>query len=840
MYARVFTTSQTSQLRTNNIFSNGFRAIDHLQLGNAAWGGAGLQGTQLNSMPDSLFRIGLKAGLTQILIGIGAQVQTQGSLAGFVGNVDSFLILNAFDSGTIMNSNQLVAFGEECIVNQAGFALPTPIFPLYSNCPAPPASPLGTGRFAIITSLSIVDPSDYPFVFAVPPEIWRKTSGRPGLAIAMLLMILAPYPSSIFSIDAAVLDINSANLTQIAAVLNASLVSIGGATTIYFLVESNPGADIPYTANLATASTSLQFAFADAVSNYNANAPLQISYESNLFGYEMTSMIFSWWPYMSTNLFWEVAMCLPRICARLDDFNAGVNMASCLSMRYKMMITSASDNAELASISGASLLGCECTDFASIRPQMLTADLPQPPLAQAHYTVPSESLLFITCCVMELVTSTRSDKGTYADWFGTALQTPYIFDTLRMYTRTLAAAWDLLYLAMGQSVAAWNNLVTVVPPGNNIYDNYVNNKMENYQNIRQLMRDFYINTASMVPPVANGSYPVRAALAKYIGFYLPKDSYGNTWERYRNMPTNPGSTSPNPNGGPNEILYAYAGVIGLVNGVLCDCACYIPQTLTNLEKHSVFFKQPPKALSWWPLPFSKPIKPLKAPGAMTIQAVVNGATTFSFPMLDTNINILGSRSQIQLPDEFYYLLRVTRQTAVTGVGGFNNCLFWGQINGQGNSLGRCVITNNLGRLNSGLYPQKSLAAFNNNFYHLSNDFYCNDTYIPATNIDGTRNCIFIDTTVSALAWQNFSGWMKGTYIVWANTILGSMTQEPLAAIDNQNTGVKWNVDEQSTDINANETTIPNKNKSKDEAKTPPPNVALDTSASLGSQMGSLA
>lgn len=820
MYTRVYASSISSNLRTNNIYSNGFRAVDHLSMGNAAWG-SGDPSSKLSAMPDSLFRIGLKVGLTQIMLSMGTQASGTASVGGFVNNIDSYQELNAFITQTIVSNPLLTIFGEQSVQN--GFALPTPIFPFLSSAPSPFGSPVGTGRFAIITSLSIVDPSDYPFVFAVPPEIWRKTQGRPGLAIAMLLIMLSEYPASIFSMDVATQDANAANLQTIAAVFNSSLIKISGSTTIYFLVESKPGADIPYNQQVATASTALDFFFADAVSQYAAGQQIFVSFEGNLLEYEITSMIASWWLYISTNLFWEVALSLPRICNRMDDFNAGIHMSVCLTMRYKTMIVGLPGQG-LPGATGSTLLGTDCTDFASVRPQILTADLPLSNVTNVNYSVPGESMFFISCCVMELIQPTRSIKGSYEDWFGNDLQSPYIFDSLRMHTRILAAGWDLVYEAMGQSVAAWNNIVQPITPQGNLFDNYSNNAMVNYPYLRQLMRNFYINSTTTIPPTANGTPPFRAALSKYMNYYIPKDSFGNTWERYRNVPLAPGSTTPNPNGGDPEPVQAFAGVKGTVNGVFADCACYIPQTLTTLERHSVFFRETPKANSWWPLPYSEPLKPLRPPGSQTIQAVVNNVVTFSFPMRDVNINILGSRSQLQLPDEFHYLLRVCRQTQAAPAG-FSNCLYWGTINASNPALGRRTIVNNNGVLNGGIYPQKSLGSFNAVTYNTANDFYSNDVFIPATNIDGNRNCIFIDNSVNATLWQLFSSWQKGILPFWANTILGSFMQEPLAALDNQDIGISWNVDQLSDNQNLNQKSI---STSKDEVP--------DSSSSSSSNM----
>lgn len=653
-----------ARLKPNSLAENNFKNEDVNLLGNSFFNGSGESAIPAQAGgSDSMVLVGIRTGQYALIYG-GQRPSTTLPMAGLVTAADSFGKLFALDGEPGVNPwDSATLYGENG--GNTGDVLTTnPFFPFGANFTGVGHS-VACGSVRFVTSLQGLTPDELNRVIAIPAGLLTSYGAQPSVVVAIILALLAPGPFALFNAHLHVSDFNNANQTVIPSTYTAGLIATEGITDPIVLLPTQTGTRPPNTQAQANDSSAFDLTWGpSATQDHPPNGGIDVSYTGVPIYYSLNGFIYSWQDYFNSSAFYNIGMNMCQMCNRLDDFETGVSIAMAFGARYRPLInTLANGITPHSSIQNVDIQSTDTVVFNTTRPTRLTGDFPLPQPSVYDIMVPTFSANWLsavfTGCVVPIP---QNGSGKTSLNLAPITVAPEAWDAHKYFFRSLAASYQLFYTSQQKNVNFWNSAV-FFRRGNATYNEYAYDNTINYERWRRTVRQTYITTSSRIPATATASGTINKIVEDSLKLVLPRDSYGNNLLAYITPPN--GSLQVLDPDNNLETLWGYAGIKGLVNGMMTESGTYIPTILTDLEMYSIL-SAIPKGMQMWPKPYSTDNYGLIPPNGRMQNIVVGDVPYLSFPVLDPGKNFMGSDEDLRNADEVIYSIRAGLATTLLG------------------------------------------------------------------------------------------------------------------------------------------------------------------------------
>lgn len=504
--AMLETIARAANIRSDQLSNLGFKTSDI----------AALMRLESDLNGDTICEMLLKARLYCMSLS-WKQSSTLLPLGSEPSKLDSFSIIGAFAEPVLGYNNAVLSWNANCSGPGA------PVFPFL----APGNNP----RIAFHVCKASI-PSEDPWFMIPPGLLLQNDRGDNSINIALLAMLLAPYPCGIHTVLLPTAGVDGTNAAPTLYIPHSALTHVGGiSTTIHiYLPSKEPARNPSIVGDAERLATLIPITGPTAYGGLGANAPLAFSFAGvgGLVTHSLAAYLGSWMAQPNSPVdITTVTRFMKQIASltkRAEDLPFSYELANCLAVRYPAMGEYLPNTAGVSPtllIPTVNLRATALQNFFALEPHRMTADFPQLQDAYDFY-VPSMNGNWWNKIMSGAYIST-CDKAAYPPinrvYDASARLLQYAILSVRKYATTSQCAFTY----MQQGVGIWNAAFSTT----------------NYVGIMRELRDFFVTAAASstgMELIAPLGHQLAVLHSRLTGCSPAADMTGHTVWDYINAP----------------------------------------------------------------------------------------------------------------------------------------------------------------------------------------------------------------------------------------------------------------------------------------------------------------
>lgn len=751
---------QQMRLKNNQVSAGGVKGNDVVLTGNTFSSGMGESARPaMGSSSDSLHRIGIR--LAQVCMHkawLGSIASKP--MAGVLTNADPGLtgMTGDFSDNTWGASGAVTWGNHDCLLGNCAvypFGLRYSAAPVWVNIPGPIPNVRqpGTGTFSLVNTRSVCPPDSVASVFTIPPSLFPAFQGQYGKLIAILIILLGPGPHAIHMLSATVFNAVAEVVSTF--ISNASRIFTAGTADITFYVPNEAQAPFPNSIANAYAGSYYDFYTGPVTDGaLPANALLQPSFSANgqngLYQYSAAGMVRTYYAAISALEIETVARAICSEAGRIPDFEAGIQGTIAHANMYNILHTVDVMGAPQTANDTAGSILDHNVNYDCTRPRDLVNNIngelyPISEPASADYALPDFDLVWLNAVMMKTIVP--DPFPGMITWAALLVKSELLQASLYI-TRAHAMGHQCMYDMVDKPASFWNQIVTTQP----VSTNYpATNQVGN------LMAWRITNKTRFVCPPKDGGIqyaPGAKEVVRYIsglsGLKLTRDSWGYTWQHYRQYPN---YTVPENNGlGGSELVLPFTSGLSY-NAQWLDVQCYKPGCLLDFEMYS--------SMKHNTLRYSQPPLPNTPNNFGLLEGNQLVRTTYkTVPTAEAQLFVMVSDGDLYNTDTFQYMLRTLFAAGYYPV--------WESNIQAPLVLPRDNTLNVGGQIVGGLTRNLSVdSAFNEGWNFNIESVYLRSNHLPAVDIAGTRGYAWFGGQDSTDVTQ----WISNKHVIYSNAMV---------------------------------------------------------------------